>query len=276
MPTFTSLMTDTYNFIKNHFMTIILVIVGVSVLTQLFTSFFYPSTEIHDQIKSLMDRINIQQGDNPSFDIIMQKLMQLSEMEKKQFVAIISNYAMKCIFIMFINSLIILSCICSLIGIISINQFSWSNFFTRALRLTPQILLISLCAIPYFIVISIIISLIPFLAQIILIVSIVFFMLTYIVFLAIITTPNLPESFTQSLITTLNYLKQQTPMVLLGFISWLVGTLALSMVFNLFRNNFIFQFIESIANNLLVFALFCYLYRLYSLTKQVSTNDSSH
>ena len=276
MPTFTSLMTDTYNFIKNHFMTIILVIVGVSVLTQLFTSFFYPSTEIDDQIKSLMDRINIQQGDNPSFDIIMQKLMQLSEMEKKQFVATISSYAMKCIFIMFINSLIILSCICSLIGIISINQFSWSNFFTRALRLTPQILLISLCAIPYFIVISIIISLIPFLAQIILIVSIVFFMLTYIVFLAIITTPNLPESFTQSLITTLNYLKQQTPMVLLGFISWLVGTLALSMVFNLFRKNFIFQFIESIANNLLVFALFCYLYRLYSLTKQVSTNDSSH
>lgn len=269
-------MTDTKNFFKNHFMIIIFVIVTVSLLTQLFNYLFLPTIETNNQFEAIINQINAQKTDAASLDNIMQTISQLPDIEKQQFTSYLLNYVFKICLVLFINNIITLSCIGSLIRILSVNQFCGSNLFVNSLRLIPQIAIFIICAIPYFMLLSSILLIIKPLAPILFLLAIVIYMLTYVVFTAVIIDARSSGKFLASLKNTLLFIKQQTQLILMIFLFWLLATMALNTFFNLMGNSMIVIFFNTIAENLLVFTSLCCIYRLYLLTQQVSPYDTRH
>lgn len=276
MPTFSSLIGDTRNFIKNNFTIIILTIIGIAVFAQLVTYFFTPTIEADSQLKEFIAQITLQQQNFTSIDSIQQQISQLSDNEKQQLMMSGITYIFKYCLILLITNLITLSTIISLIKIIATKQFSWHNLLVNILQLTPQILLMILYGIPYFIVLLLVAPIFSGLAPFITLLAMFFYMLIFMVFAAVIIHSKQPRKFWGSLKISLKFAKQRIQLILSGLIIWLISATFLNSIFSLAAKNFVFNILDSVTENLLTFAILCYIYRLYSLTQQVEYNDTSY
>lgn len=276
MLSFSSIFTDTRNFIGNSIVTIIIALAILSIIAQVMILFFYPSIETLGPIKSLMEQ-TIQKYGELSAEGLTQVINGLSSQQQSQLVPIAAGYLLKIFLVLLIINLISTSSILSLIYNLSYDRLSLNTFLHHMLKFIPQIILFILLVVPGFMGLLIIATIIPPLAAPLMIVASISYMTVYVIFLSVIIEPNTQHNFMTKVKISLRFLKRETRLIIPMIAIWMLITVLLNMLLGTFASdNFIIDVIFNILSLLLNFTAVCYFYRLYSLTNNVLPYDSGY
>ena len=264
--TFSSIFADTRNFVRNNLFIILIILLIVSIISQIFTFLLQPSMESIAPINALMEK-TLQTYGELTPEAFSNMLMNLSEHERNQVVPVIMSYLVKFCLILFITNIVAMSVITSTIFNLSYKQLTLSNLVQCALRNILQIVLFMLSSIPLFLALFILAGIIPAIAMILVIAASLFYMLIYILFLGIIVEPN-ATSFIEKLKTALKLFRFASTIILPIMLLFLLATIALSWLFGSLGDHVIIAIIANTVSLLISFTVICYCYRLFSLMRQ--------
>jgi len=273
---FSSLLSDTKNFISNNFISILISLLGLAIVTQLIVFFFYPSIETMEPIKQLIEQAMQKFGDQLSPEMLSQTVLALSEQEQQRLIPAVMNYLVRVGIIFLIINLLSMSVMLVLIYVISYQQLTLSNLLKGIRRIVPKIMLFMLLAIPGFIGLSLIVSIIPPLTIPLIIIAALFYVIAYIAFLVVIIDPTPQHGLIKKLKIALSFLKRETRLTLPMIGIWLLARYLLDSLASLLIENIIIFIIFDAIKLLLTFIILCYLYRLYSLSNKELAYDASH
>jgi len=273
---FSSLLSDTKNFISNNLASIIILLLGLAIVTQLIAFFFYPSIETMEPIKQLIEQAMQKFGDQLSPEMLSQTVLALSEQEQQRLIPAVMNYLVRVGIIFLIINLLSMSVMLVLIYVISYQQLTLSNLLKGIRRIVPKIMLFMLLAIPGFIGLSLIVSIIPPLTIPLIIIAALFYVIAYIAFLVVIIDPTPQHGLIKKLKIALSFLKRETRLTLPMIGIWLLARYLLDSLASLLIENIIIFIIFDAIKLLLTFIILCYLYRLYSLSNKELAYDASH
>ncbi|WP_392563516.1 YciC family protein [Orbus wheelerorum] len=268
MLSFSSLLSDTKNFISNNLLPIIITVLSIAIIERLITFFFYPSVETIEPIRQLIEQAAQKYGDQLSPEALSQTILALSEQEQLRLIPAVMDYLIRVGIIFLVVNLLSMSVILSLIYTISYQQLSLSNMLKNISRIATKIILFMLLAIPGFIGLSLIVSIIPPLAIPLIIIAILFYVTAYVAFLAVIIEPVPQYGFIKKLKIGLTFLKQKIRLILPIIAIWFLATLLLDSLAGLLIANMVVLVIFDALKLLLTVMTLCYLYRLYSLSNK--------
>ncbi|WP_392559411.1 YciC family protein [Orbus mooreae] len=276
MLSFSSILSDARNFMSNNIAIIFIMVLVLSIVNQIISAILYPNIESISQIQSLLQQ-TIETYGGLTADGLSKTLLALSEQQQQQLVSAAMNYLMQASMIFFINNIILMSGILSLIYVISHQQFSLNNVLQRAIQFAPQIALFMLLIIPGFIILSIFASILMPLAAPLAILAIIFYLSMYVIFLSVIIEPTLQINFIQKLKITFRFLKREIRLIVPIIAIWFFTTFLLKNIVDmLMADNFIISIVINVIKSLLIFITICYLYRLFSLSNKELPYDSRH
>lgn len=274
MLSFSSLLSDTKNFIINNLLPIMITVIGLAIISQIIIFYFYPSIESFAPIKQLIEQAMQQENRQLSPEVLSRTMQGLSEPELQRLISALMDYLIRAGSVFLLINLLSMSAILSLIYMISYQAISLSNLLKGMSRVAIKIILYMLLAIPVFFVLSLIVSVIPVLAMPLIIIVAVLYILTYITFLAVIIVPTQQSGFLKQLKKAFLLLKQKITLIMPISIIWvLVMFLLNNLMAQLTANIFILIIFDAI-KLLLTLVTLCYLYRLYSLSNKDSTHDA--
>lgn len=271
---FSSLFSDSKNFISNHLLVIFSVLAIMAVITETLLLIFLPSIETLTPIQQIIGNSGSIYGDN-SMQALQMAISRMSVSQQQELLGVMFGYFVQVFVVLLINNLITTTVSLALIWQISNSaRFSIASLLAKALHLLKPIVIFFLWSIPYFILLSILVLLAMPIAPIIIMLGAVFFFAIYILFLGYIIKEQ-PSKVTTAIMTCWQLLKKQYLLVLPMLGIWILISLFINFVLSSFilQSNIIINIVESIIGLLINFFLITYFYRLWSLV-QVPAYDT--
>lgn len=271
---FSSILTDTRNFISNNFVMISVVVLILSIINLVVSLSLSPNLSAIIQIQNLLDQAVTQHGQLTA-DTLSKTLLSLSEIEQQQLVSAAMSYLIKTGWVFFINNIILMSGILATVYTIAHQPISFNNLLSSVLKLAPQIALFLLLIIPAFMLLSIIGSVLMALVPPLALLAFIFYFCVYIIFSAVVIEPTLSTNFITKLRITLRFLKREigliVPIILICFFSTFFLK---NLMSGLLGDNIVISIVINIIKSAITFTTICYLYRLFSLSNKMLPYDS--
>lgn len=274
MFSFSSLVTDTRNFIRNNFTIIIATLVSVTIIGQLLIFLFYPDINKIEPLKLFFEQIAQKYNNQITFENISETIQSMPEGKLQQFAFYLMHYLLIISIILSIVSLLSMTAIIALLYIISYKEFSLNNLLQVSIKIAPKIIQLFLLTIGIFVILLIISSIIPPLLFPLLLLFTICFYLTYMLFLAVIIDQLSCFSFINTLKIVFAFLKRETSLIVAIMTIWSIATVLMIMLEKILASSMIMIFVIEILKLFLTFATLCYLYRLYSLSNKILPYDS--
>lgn len=279
---FAAILSDTKNFITNNALAILIVLVVLSLVSQLISSVFSPSIQSIEPVYLLLQQTAQQYGEL-SPNTIANVINQLSEQEKSHLVALSANYLITVSLIFIVTSLLSTGSMLSLIFNLAYNQLTLSTLLQHFIRIAPQLLLFMLLCIPFIFALFMLAMLIASsFAMVLIIIGMFSYLLIYSLFLAVIiepnTKPNTKNSMSHKLALVFTLIKQHFRLVWPMICCWFLANFVLSSAMSSLSlpNVYIINVLLDAINLFLGLIVVSYFYRLYTLTRTVTSNDASH
>ncbi|WP_392562984.1 YciC family protein [Orbus sturtevantii] len=275
MLSFSSLLSDTKNFISNNLVSVTLTVLSLAIITQLVDFFFYPSIDDFLPIKQLIE-LTIQKYGNQSPEALSQTILALPQQEQQSIIPAAMSYLARVGIIFLAINLLSMSMILALIYTISSQQLSLANMLKNISRMASNIILFMLITIPGFIGLSLIVSIIPPLAIPLIIIAISFYIMIYFAFLTVIIDPVPQYGFSKKLKIALAFLRRKVKLIVPIVAIWFFTTFLLDSFASMLISNLIALIVFYALKLLLSIMALCYLYRLYSLSNKELAYDTSN
>ncbi|XKM14356.1 hypothetical protein RCS94_04070 [Orbaceae bacterium ac157xtp] len=269
MFSFKSILDDTFNFIRNHFATILISLFILCVISQVITFFLSPDMTQMQEVEQLLQRYS--RNGELSTEAMYVMLSNLPQSEVQRILAVCVNYVVKFflmrVFIIFLLNGIMLSLIFNL----SHNQLSLNNLIKHFVRISLKIILfigltiLAFIGLIFALAISVLVA--PILTQPLFFFAVCIYIVFYIIFMATIIEPQrLPG--TGRNISAWELIAQQKKIIIPGIALWLIVGLCFNSVSALFTSNLIVELVFNMISLLLNFVVFVFIYRLFILTNR--------
>lgn len=268
--TFSSLLTDTRNFITNRWLTIVLALLALAFISQIMALLLTPDNSIYLLVQQLADAAG-QKGYNELSPAALQRIIEAMPVaEQQRIVGVVASYLFKLALLYVVVNLISSSFSLSLIANLSLTpQLTLAGLVQQFLRFIPQILLFFLLSIPYFIAIFFVSAIIQSLMLFVVLIGCFFYLVIYMIYLALLIEPQQSRNILGKVRSAITLFKQQLRVVIPMIALWfLVGMGLNSLLFKMANDHLLINVAITLINLLINFATMIYFYRLITLVKR--------